>query len=40
MQDTTHNVMNMLMNIHEIAVTVMNIHRLWLVGGVYTTHYL
>ena len=37
MQDTTHNVMIMLMNIHEIAVTVMNTHRLRIVGGVYTT---
>ena len=37
MQDTTHNVMNMLMNIHEIVVTVMNIHDLWSVGVVYTT---
>ena len=37
MQDTTHNVMNMLMNIHEIAVTVLNIQRLRSVGGVYTT---
>ena len=38
--DFGDNLMNMLMDIHEIAVTVMNIRRLWSVGGVCTNHYL
>ena len=40
MQDTTHNLINTLMNIHEFGVTLINIHGLWLVGVVYPTPWI